>query len=104
MAVETQAPPDEQTRAEKLAIVAAEQIDAADTSSAANPLPAATRAEAIVRLAGWLAQSPASGILETQRGERQFQQYRSTRTNGLRSSGALGLIAPWQVHSAGLCE
>lgn len=62
--------------------------------------PEPVQVEAIVRVAGWLFQSPASGFYEAQRGERQFRLVRSVNPSAMRSSGAAALLLPWREHNA----
>ena len=57
--------------------------------------------EAAARCAGWLKDSPASGLYESQRGERGFTLARPHSLGALRSSGAMALLSPWKVRRAG---
>ena len=64
--------------------------------------PDAIHNEAVIRLAGWLWQSPP-GVLPSSVGERDFQTQREHVTGGLRSSGAMSLLRPYKSVGAGVC-
>ena len=62
--------------------------------------PEAITDEAVIRVAGWLKGSPASGMYESQRGQRGFRLVRIMNPSALRSSGAAALLLPWREHHA----
>ena len=64
--------------------------------------PDAIANEAVIRLAGWLAETPSSGVLEAQRGKRAFMLFRPTSLGALRSSGAMSLLRAYKAVGAGV--
>ena len=66
--------------------------------------PEAIQNEACIRVAAWLWQSSASGVVEVKRGERAFMHYRPSLTGALRSSGAMSLLRPYKPVGVGICE
>ena len=62
--------------------------------------PDAIRDEAVVRCAGWLLDSPASGIRSQAEGEIRTS-FSPAMTGAMRASGALSLLAPWRIRRAG---
>ena len=89
------------TGAENAAMVARLlMVGEAMAKQAAPSAPSAIIDEAVVRIAGWLKDSPASGFYESQRGKRSYRLARGMVTNAVRSSGAGGLLLPWRVHAA----
>ena len=85
-------------KAERLLPVVVEMIE-----RYAPDAPESIQNEAAIRTAGWLADSPASGLYEAEVGERGFRLARSTLTGALRSSGAMALLRPYKPVGAGLC-
>ena len=65
--------------------------------------PDAIANEAVIRVAGWLRDTPSSGILQSRVREREFAQHRATLTGALRSSGAMALLRPYKAVGAGVC-
>ena len=63
--------------------------------------PVAVQDEAVIRCAGWLAESP-SGILVSQADSVGIVAPRSP--SAMRASGALSLLSPWVNHHAGRVE
>ena len=84
--------------AERLLPVVTEMIE-----RYAPAAPEAVQNEAAIRVSGWLADSPASGLYEAEVGERSFRLARPTLTGALRSSGAMALLRPYKRVGAGLC-
>ena len=66
----------------------------------ANAAPQAVKNEAVIRCAGWLADSPSSGIRDESAGQLSAS-YSASMTGALRHSGAMGLLSPWRVRRAG---
>lgn len=62
--------------------------------------PAAVQREAIVRFAGYLAQSDFGGIAKESIGPREVE-YVANHAAMFRNSGAAGLLARWRVRRAG---
>ena len=91
---------------------------AANTAAATRLLPVATEIvtryapdapdaihdEAVIRVAGWLFESPSSGIFESRVGKRERMMHRPTLTSALRSSGAMSLLRPYKPVGAGVAE
>ncbi len=75
-------------------------VSAALCERLAPGAPAPVMEEAIIRCAGWLRGSPASGLYESQVGERGFRLSRGLNPSALRSSGAAALLLPWRRHHA----
>ena len=65
--------------------------------------PDAIQNEAVIRVAGWLLDSPSSGLLERRVREREYALHRPTLTSALRSSGAMSLLRPYKAVGAGVC-
>ncbi|MDE2652552.1 MAG: hypothetical protein OXI71_01940 [Gemmatimonadota bacterium] len=65
--------------------------------------PDAIQDEAVIRVAGWLRDSPSAGILQRRVGEREYALHRPTLTSALRSSGAMSLLRPYRSVGAGVC-
>ena len=65
--------------------------------------PDAIQNEAVIRVAGWLRDSPSSGFMEAKRGAREYTLHRAHLTGALRSSGAMALLRPYKAVGAGLC-
>ena len=65
-------------------------------SSYAPGAPVAVRNEAVIRLAGWLRQTPAGDMIVTEVGPLKFDSRATPSRNALRNSGAMGLLAPWR--------
>ena len=63
--------------------------------------PDAVQDEAVIRGAGWLAESPAGAIRSEMTGDARtvFDVARASRA--LRHSGAMGLLTAWKVRRAG---
>ena len=62
--------------------------------------PDAIRKEAAIRVAGWLYESPSSGIRRESVGPMDVS-FSPTMTGALRASGAMALLGPWKVRRAG---
>ena len=75
-------------------------VSAALCERLAPGAPAPVLEEAIIRCAGWLRGSPASGLYESEVGERGFRLSRGLNPSAMRSSGAAALLLPWRRHSA----
>ena len=84
--------------AERLLPVVTEMIE-----RYAPDAPETVQNEAAIRVSGWLADSPASGLYEAEVGGRGFRLARPTLTGALRSSGAMALLRPYKPVGAGLC-
>ena len=63
--------------------------------------PQAIRNEAVVRCAGWLLESPSSGIRSQAEGDIRTS-FSPTMTGALRASGAMSLLSAWRVRRAGV--
>ncbi len=81
--------------AEALLAVATERVN-----RYAPGAPEAILNEAVVRYAGYLAQSDFGGIVKDDIGPLS-QTYVTNHANAFRSCGAAGLLAPWRVRRAG---
>ena len=81
--------------AERLLPVAAEQVD-----RFAPDAPQATKNEAVIRVAGWLASQPAASIREKSVGPLSIS-FAVSEKSALRHSGAMGLLSPWKRRRAG---
>ena len=86
-------------RAAQLLAVASEIV-----TRYAPDAPDAIQDEAVIRIAGWLVESPGSGLVETQRGERRHMLFRGAVSSALRASGAMSLLRPYKPVGAGICE
>ena len=62
--------------------------------------PAAIQNEAVIRFAGWLNESPASGARSESIGDISTT-FSPAMTGGLRASGAMALLSPWKIRRAG---
>ena len=62
--------------------------------------PQAIRNEAVVRCAGWLLESPSSGIRSSSEGDIRTS-FSPTMTGALRTSSAMSLLRPWAKRRAG---
>ena len=62
--------------------------------------PQAIRNEAVVRCAGWLLESPSSGIRSTSEGDIRTS-FSPGMVGALRTSGAMSLLRPWARRRAG---
>lgn len=62
--------------------------------------PVSIRREAIIRCAGWLLESPSSGIRDESAGPLSAS-YSPSMTGALRHSGAMSLLSPWKIRRAG---
>ncbi len=62
--------------------------------------PQAVKNEATIRAAGWLLESPSSGIRD-ERGGELSAGYSPSMTGCLRHSGAMGLLSPWKSRRGG---
>lgn len=58
--------------------------------------PVEIRNEAVIRLAGWLRQSPPGDLVPTGVGGIEFSWRPGASRNAMRQSGAVGLLAPWR--------
>ena len=58
--------------------------------------PVEIRNEAVIRLAGWLRQSPPGDLVPTGVGGIDFTWRPGASRNAMRQSGAVGLLAPWR--------
>ena len=67
----------------------------------ASMAPQAIRNEAVVRCAGWLLESPSSGIRSSSEGDIR-QSFQPAMTGALRTSGAMSLLRPWARRRAGV--
>ena len=56
--------------------------------------------EAVIRVAGWLGQTPAGSLTRVQTGPRETE-YAPGQKGALRHSGAMSLLAPWKVRRGG---
>ena len=61
--------------------------------------PQRIKDEAVIRYAGWMAQSDYGGIVEEAIGPKSVK-YEVRHANAWRNSGAAGLLAPWKVRRA----
>ena len=62
--------------------------------------PAAISNEAVIRVAGWLAEAPTSGPRTETIGD-VTTAWSPNMTGALRASGAMGLLSPFKVRRAG---
>ncbi|MYA42601.1 MAG: hypothetical protein F4Z31_12715 [Gemmatimonadetes bacterium] len=62
--------------------------------------PEAIQNEAVIRVAGWLGQTPAGSFTRVQTGPRETE-YAPGQKGALRHSGAMSLLAPWKVRRGG---
>ena len=62
----------------------------------ASAAPQSIKNEAIVRVCGWLRQSPAGDVMPTGVGGITLSWRPTASRNVMRSSGAAGLLAPWR--------
>ena len=62
--------------------------------------PQALKDEAVIRYAGYLAQSDYGGIQQEALGPKSVT-YQINHADAFRRSGAAGLISPWKVRRAG---
>ena len=62
--------------------------------------PDAISDEALIRVAGWLAEAPASGARTETIGD-ITTAWSPSMTGALRSSGAMALLSPWKARRAG---
>ena len=63
--------------------------------------PETIQNEAVLRCAGWLADSPSSGVRRESVGPLDVS-YSPLATGALRSSGAMSLLSPWKARRAGV--
>lgn len=62
--------------------------------------PEVVQNEAVVRVVGWLVDSPASNIMAANVGEVRHD-FAVGQLSALRHSGAMALLGPWKVRRAG---
>ena len=62
--------------------------------------PEAVKNEAIVRVAGYLQESPPAPIRSERTGEIQTSYFRDS-LSALRHSGAMAILSPWKIRRAG---
>ena len=62
--------------------------------------PDAISNEALIRVAGWLAEAPASGARVETTGD-ITTTWTPSQTGALRASGAMGLLSPFKLRRAG---
>ena len=63
--------------------------------------PEAIANEAAIRVAGWLAESPSSGVRRESIADISTT-FSPAATGALRHSGAMALLSPWKVRRAGV--
>ena len=63
--------------------------------------PEALQNEAVIRVAGWLADMPEASVAEWSLGEMR-QSYAVGQISALRHSGAMALLSPWKVRRGGV--
>lgn len=63
--------------------------------------PEAVQNEAVIRMAGWLIETPAGGIRSETIGDVRTGFEAGRSLGALRHSGAMGLLSPWKVRRAG---
>ena len=63
--------------------------------------PPAVQDEAVIRCAGWLAESPAGAIRSETTGDVRTVFDVARASSALRHSGAMGLLTAWKVRRAG---
>ena len=101
--------PDAMTAAELAVILGSEEDEAERLLTVAVGLverfapdaPQAIRNEGIIRCAGWLYESPASGARMEREGE-IATSFSPASTGALRASGAMALLSPWKIRRAGV--
>ena len=86
---------DDMAAAERLLAVAAARVN-----RYAPEAPDEIHNEAVIRLAGYLAQSDYGSIAEEKLGPMETT-YTVNHADAFRRSGAAGLLAPWRTHRAG---
>jgi len=62
--------------------------------------PTAVKAEAVVRIAGWVKTAVPGDLVPVSAGEIQLQWRPTVGRNALRQSGAMGLLSPWHRPAA----
>ncbi|MCY4498408.1 MAG: hypothetical protein OXC14_14105 [Rhodospirillaceae bacterium] len=62
--------------------------------------PEAIQNEATIRCAGWLSETPSSGVRSESIGDISTS-WSPSMTGALRSSGAMSLLSPWKQRRAG---
>ena len=77
------------------------ELAAARVEREAPGAPQAVRDEAVIRLAGYWAQSDYGSLRKESIGPRDIE-YVVNHSNAWRNSGAYGLLAPWKVRRAGV--
>ena len=90
------------------AVLGVDATRAAELLAAATPFidryapraPTAVKDEALLRVAGWMAQAPAGGQRSKEAGPLRAD-YSPSATGAMRASGAKGLLSPWRVRRAG---
>ena len=78
-------------------------VDAATAlvTNYAPDAPGGVIREAIVRLSGWLLETPHASLASQKVGQVGYE-YAPGQTGGLRHSGAMSLLSPWKVRRAGI--
>ena len=82
--------------ADRLLPVATALVDGFSTDA-----PEAISNESAIRVAGWLAEAPASGARSESQGDVRTG-WSPAMTGALRSSGAMALLSPWKRRRAGV--
>ena len=77
------------------------ELAAARVEREAPGAPQAVKDEAVIRMAGYWAQSDYGSIRTETIGPRSIE-YQLNHSNAWRNSGAYGLLAPWKVRRAGV--
>ena len=77
------------------------ELAAARVEREAPGAPQAVKDEAVIRMAGYWAQSDYGSIRTETIGPRSVE-YQLNHSNAWRNSGAYGLLAPWKVRRAGV--
>ena len=95
-AVDTREGRDPDSRADQLGAVAAALVE-----REAPGAPQQVKDEAVIRMAGWLAQSDFGTIRVEEIGPRKVE-YAMNHGMAFRHSGAKALLSPWKVRRAGV--
>ena len=77
------------------------ELAAARVEREAPGAPQAVKDEAVMRMAGYWAQSDYGSIRTETIGPRSVE-YQLNHSNAWRNSGAYGLLAPWKIRRAGV--
>ena len=74
------------------------------TGARSRMTPEAVLDEAVLRVAGWINDTPAANVQSLSVGRAVSFKFDATMRNALRSSGAMDLLSGWRQHDAGIVE